>query len=153
VFHLSWKPLRRKNPVRKDWHAELPSEKSQAFAYALDQARPAYMIFSMALDEALLLRRSGKHELARDLAEVSAALCARFAAALECLLDVVERHADNFGSLPSVIPLDPVFFIGETALLAAAMNSLLSTGYFSQRNCFLHKVLALGGSRADIAEE
>jgi len=153
VFHLSWKRPRRKNPVRKDWHADLPSEKSQAFVYALAQARPAYVIFSIALDEALLLRRSGKHEMARDQAEVSAALCARFAGVLECLLDVVERHADNFGSLPSVNPLDPQFFLGQTARRAAAMNSLLSTVYFRQRNCFLHKVRTLAEIAGNIAEE
>jgi hypothetical protein len=152
VFHLSWKPKRR-NPVRKDWHADLPSEKLQAFGYALAQARPAYVIFSMALDEALLLRRSGKHDMARDQADVSAALCVRFAAALECLLTVVERHADHFSSLPTVSPLNPEFFLGVTARRAAAMNSILSSVLFRQRNCFLHKVRTLGEIASNIAEE
>ena len=147
-----WKPRHRKT-VRQDWHADLPSEKLQVYSYALAQARPAYVIFSMALDEALMLRRSGKLEMARDQADVSAALCMRFAAALECLLNVVERHADSFGLLPSVKPLDPLFFVGQTAKRAAAMNSLLSTVLFKQSTCFLHKVRTLGEIARKIAEE
>lgn len=152
MFHISWKPHRPKS-VRQDWHAELPSEKSQVFDYALAQARPAYVIFSIALDEALLLRKKGKLEMARDQADVAAELCVRFANALECLLDVVERHAENFGLLPSAKPLDPLFFAGETAKRAAAMNSLLSTVLFRQRTCFLHKVRTLGEIAGKIAEE
>jgi hypothetical protein len=152
VLHLFRKANLQKS-VRQDWRAELPLEKHQVFSYALAQARPAYVIFSMALDEALLLRRSGRHQMARDQAEVSAELCARFAAALECLLDVVERHADNFGLLPSVEPLDPLFFVGETAKRAAAMNSLLSSVLFRERTRFLHKVRTLGEIASNIAEE
>jgi hypothetical protein len=139
--------------VRQDWHAELPAEKLQVYVYALAQAQPAYDIFSIALDEALLLRRSGRHEMARDQADVSAELCLRFAAALECLLNVVERHANNFGLVPSVNPLDPLFFAGETARRAAARNSLLSTVLFGQRTRFLHKVRTLGEMAGNIAEE
>jgi hypothetical protein len=152
VFHLSWK-RRKRNPIRQDWHAELPSEKSRAFAYALAQTRPAYVIFSMALDEAIVLRKSGKLEMARDQADVSAELCSRFANALECLLDVVERHADNFGLLPSVNPLNPLFFVGDTARRAATMNTILSTVLFRQRTCFLHKVRTLGEIAAKTAAE
>jgi hypothetical protein len=152
VFHLPWKPKQRKS-VRKDWRADLPSEKSQVYAYALAQAEPAYVIFSMALDEALLLRKRGKLEMACDQAEVSAELCVRFAGVLECLLNVVERHADNFGLLPSVEPLDPLFFEGQTAKRAAATNSLLSTVLFRERTRFLHKVRTLGEIAGKIAEE
>jgi hypothetical protein len=139
--------------LRKDWHAELPSEKSQVFDYAVAQTKPAYVIFSMALNEALMLRRSGKHEMARDQVEVSAELCVRFAGTLECLLDVVERHADNFGLLPSVNPLEPLFFVGETAKRAAAINSLLSTVLFREHTRFLHKVRTLAEMAGKIAEE
>ena len=152
MFHLSWKPLKR-NPIRQDWHAELPAEKSRAFTYALAQTRPAYVIFSMALDEAILLCKSGKHEMARDQADVSAELCIRFANVLECLLDVVERHADNFGLLPNVSPLNPMFFVGDSARRAAAMNSILSTVLFRQRTCFLHKVRTLGEIASKTAAE
>jgi len=147
-----WKRIKRSS-LRQDWHAELPSDKSQVFAYAVAQTQPAYVIFSIALNEALMLRRSGKHELAREQAEVSAELCARFADTLECLLDVVERHADSFGLLPSVSPLDPAFFVGETSKRAAYMNSLLSTVLFRQQTRFLHKVRTLAEMACNIAEE
>jgi hypothetical protein len=147
-----WKPNRPKS-VRQDWHAELPPEKSRVYAYALEQAQPAHAIFSVTLDQALLHRRSGKHEMARDLADVSADLCVRFAAALECLLNVVERHADNFGLLPSVVPLNPMLFEGETAKRAANMNSLLSDVLFGGRKRFLHKVRTVGEMTCNIAEE
>ena len=152
MFHLSWKRLRR-NPIRQDWHAELPTEKSRAFTYALAQTQPAYVIFSMALEDAIVLRKSGKLDMARDQADVAAALCSRFARALECLLDVVERHADNFGLLPNVNPLNPLFFVGDSARRAAAMNSILSTVLFRQRTCFLHKVRTLGEIAARTATE
>jgi hypothetical protein len=147
-----WKPNRPKS-VRQDWHAELPPEKFRVYAYALEQAQPAHHSFSVALDQALSFRRSGKHEMARGLADVSAELCLRFAAALECLLNVVERHADNFGLLPSVAPLNPLFFEGETAKRAAQMNSLLSDVLFGGRKRFLHKVRTLGEMAGNIAEE
>jgi hypothetical protein len=147
-----WKRFKRRS-LRQDWHSELPSEKSQVFDYAVAQAEPAYVIFSIALNEALDLRRNGEHELARDQAEVSAGLCVRFADTLECLMDVVERHADNFGLLPSVSPLDPAFFVGETSKRAAYMNSLLSTVLFRQHTRFLHKARTLGEMACNIAEE
>lgn len=152
MFRPFWKRHQPKS-LRQDWHAELPSEKSKVYAYALAQTEPAHAIFSMALDEALMLRRSGKLEMARDLADVSGELCLRFAAALECLLNVVERHADNFGLLPSVKALDPFFFRGETAKRAAAMNSLLSGVLFGARKRFLHKARTLGEIACEIAEE
>jgi hypothetical protein len=152
VFRPFWKPHRPKS-VRHDWRAELTSEKSEVYDYAVDQVEPAHTIFSVALDEALMHRRSGKLAMARDYAELSSELCGRFAAVLECLLDVVERHADNFGLLPSVAPLDPVFFRGETAKRAAALNSVLSGVLFAGRKRFLHKARTLGEMACKIAEE
>lgn len=147
-----WKPNLPKS-VRQDWHAELPPEKSRVYIYALDQAKPAHHSFSVTLDQALSFHRSGKHEIACGLADVSAQLCVRFAAGLECLLNVLERHADNFGLLPSVAPLNPMLFEGHTAKRAAAMNSLLSDVLFGGRKRFLHKVRTLGEMACNIAEE
>jgi hypothetical protein len=147
-----WKPNRPKS-VRQDWHADLPPEKSRVYSYALEQVDPAHAIFSVALDQAISHRRSGKHKMACDFADVSAELCVRFAASLECLLNVVERHADNFGLLPSVAPLNPLYFEGQTAKRAAKMNSLLSDVLFGGRKRFLHKVRTLGEMASDIAEE
>jgi hypothetical protein len=152
MFSRFWKTQQRKS-VHQDWRSELPKEKSQVYAYALAQAEPAHTIFSIALNEALMLRRSGKHEMAGDQADVSAELCLRFAETLECLLNVVERHADNFGLLPSVKPLDPLYFRGETAKRAATMNSLLSGVLFGGRKRFLHKLRTLGEMACEMAVE
>jgi hypothetical protein len=152
MFRLFGKTQQPKS-VHQDWRAELPTEKSQAYAFAFAQVEPAHIIFSMALNEALMLRRSSKHEMACDQAEVSAELCVRFAAALECLLNVVERHADNFGLLPSEKALDPDLFRGETAKRAATMNSLLSGVLFGGRQRFLHKLRTLGEMSCAIAGE
>ena len=152
MFPRLWKTQQRKS-VHQDWRSELPTEKARVYTYALAQAEPAHIIFSMALNEALMLRRSGKHEMACDQAEVSAELCLRFSTALECLLNVVERHADNFGLLPSVKALDPRYFRGETAKRAANMNSLLSGVLFGGRKRFLHKLRTLGEMACEIAVE
>jgi hypothetical protein len=147
-----WKKPQRKT-VLQDWCAELPAEKSQVFDFAVAQTKPAHTMFSVALDDALMLRRSGKLELARDQAEVSRDLCERFTAALECLLDVVERHANNFGLLPSVASLDPTSFYGEPAKRRATVNSVLSGVLFGARKRFLHKVRTLGEIASESAEE
>jgi hypothetical protein len=152
MFPRFWKTQQRRS-VNQDWRSELPTEKSEVYSYALAQAEPAHMIFSIALNEALMLRRSGKHGMAGDQAGVSAELCLRFAAALECILNVVERHADNFGLLPSVKALDPLYFRGETAKRAANMNSLLSGVLFGGRKRFLHKLRTLGEMASEMAEE
>jgi hypothetical protein len=147
-----WKTQQRKT-VLQDWCAKLPSEKLQVFNYFVAQTKPAHTMFSVALDDALMLRRSGKLELARDQAEVSRDLCERFAAALECLLDIVERHANHFGLLPSVESLDPMNFHGETAKRRATVNSLLSDVLFGARKRFLHKVKTLGEITSESADE
>lgn len=152
MFSLFGKTQQPKS-VHQDWRAELPTEKLQVYAFAFAQVEPAHIIFSMALNEALMLRRSSKHGMACDQAEVSAELCVRFSAALECLLNVVERHADNFGLLPSIQALDPDLFRGETAKRAANMNSLLSGVLFGGQKRFLHKLRTLGEMACGIAEE
>ena len=152
MFSLFGKTQKPKS-VHQDWRAELPTDKSQVYAFAFAQLKPAHTIFSMALDEAMMLRRSSKHDMACDQVEVSAELCVRFSDALECLLNVLERHADNFGLLPSEKALDSLFFRGETAKRAANMNSLLSGVLLSGRKRFLHKLRTLGEMACAIAEE
>lgn len=152
MFRLSRK-LRQNRTVRQDWYEDLPEEERQVYVYALAHVQPAFDIFSIALDKALSLHRRGQLEMARDQADLSAELCGRFANVLECLLRVVERHAQHFGTLPSVNPLDPVFFVGETARSAARMNFILSNVLYRQHTRFLHKVRTLGEMVCNIAEE
>lgn len=139
--------------VRQDWRAELSADKLRVFQYALGEVNPAHVIYSIALDEAIALRKSGRIGLACEQASVSADLCDRFAGALDCLLQAVSRHARYFGTLPSVDPLDPEFFTGSTARKAASMNSVLSLVLFTQNNRFLHKLWTLGEMASDIGTE
>jgi hypothetical protein len=149
MFGLSRKPPVIRT-VRQDWHAELSEEKLEVFEYVVGQVNPAYVIYSVALDEAIELRKSGRFALAREQATVSADLCDRFAGALEGLLQALARHAEYFGTLPSVNPLDSSLFVSKTARKAAFMNSLLSRVLFQQNNRFLHKLWTLEGMASDI---
>ncbi len=152
MLRLSRKP----NPartVRQDWRAELSPEKTIVYDCVLAEVRNAHVMYSMALDEALTLRKWGRLELAREQASLSADLCGRFAASLEGLLSTLEQHARHFGTLPSVNPLDPEFFEGETARRAARANSLYSKVLLRQQNRFLHKLHTLGEITSDLAAE
>ena len=106
-----WKPNRPKS-VRQDWHAELPPEKSQVYAYALEQAKPAHTIFSVTLDQALSHRRSGKHEMARELAGVSAgavrAICRGAGMSSECC----RSPCGQFRSASQCLPAESNVFRG-----------------------------------------
>jgi hypothetical protein len=139
--------------VRRDWCSELPEEKRKVFEYALGEVNPAHVIYSMSLDEAITLRKSGQFTLACEQANVSADLCDRFAAALEALLDAMERHAQYLCILPTVNPLDPDSFAGETARKAASMNSLLSRVLFQKNNRFSHKLWTLAKMVSNIKIE
>jgi hypothetical protein len=152
VFPLSRK-RRACRTVHQDWHAELTAEKLKVFVYVLGEVNPAHVIYSMALDEAIALRKSGRFELAREQANVSGELCGRFAGALEALLRALLRHAQYFGTLPAISPLNPEFFTGKTARKAASTNSLLSNVLFTQNSRFMHKIWTLGEMASDIGEE
>lgn len=152
MLRLSRKPCPERT-VRQDWHAELSAEKSQVYMDVLGEVQSAHVIYSIALNEALALRKWGRVSLAREQVSISADLCERFAGSLENLLDGLERHAQHFGTLPTVAPLDPACFLGETAGKAAAINSLLSTVLFGQQSRFLHKVRTLGEMTSDLSAE
>jgi hypothetical protein len=152
VLRLLWK-ARPARTVRQDWRAELSSEKAMVHDCVLAEVRNAHVMYSVALDEALTLRKWGRMELSLEQMSVSADLCGRFAAALEGLLFVMEQHARHFGTLPSVNPLDPEFFEGETARRSARTNSLLSKVLLRQQNRFLHKIQSLTEIVCNLAAE
>lgn len=139
--------------VRQDWRTELSPEKTIVYERVLAEVRNAHVMYSVALDEAMTLRKWGRLELACEQMSVSADLCGRFAVALEGLLWVLEQHARHFGTLPSVNALDPEFFQGETARRAARTNSLLSRVLWRQQNRFLHKLRTLGEMASELEAE
>jgi hypothetical protein len=152
VLRLSRKP-RPNRTVRQDWRTELSADKLKVFEYALGEVNPAHVIYSIALDEAIAMRKSGRIELAREQASVSADLCDRFAGSLEGVLEALSRHAQYLSTLPIVNSLDPGFFAGKTARKAASMNSLLSHVLFKQNNRFLHKLWTLAEMASDMGIE
>lgn len=152
MLRLSRKPHPERT-VRQDWRAELSPEKTMVYECVLAEVRNAHVMYSVALDEALTLRKWGRLELALEQMNVSADLCGRFSAAQEGLLLAMEQHARHFGTLPAVNPLDPEFFEGETARKAARTNSLLSRVLWRQQNRFLHKLQTLGEMTCNLAAE
>jgi hypothetical protein len=152
VIRLSRKP-RAGNTVRQNWRAELPADKLLLNTHILGILESAHVIFSIALNEAIGLRRSSHLHQAREHARVSGELCVRFADALENLLTLMERHAQNFGTVPAVEPLNPDFFHGPTARKSASVNSGLSSVLFSSRSRFFHKMRTLGEMASNIGAE
>lgn len=141
--------LRRARSVHEDWLARLPSEKDSLFDDTVEQLESVYAMLSVTLDEALALRAQGALGHARTQAGVAADLFDRLAASLGAVVRTLEQHGRHFGTLPSISPLNPQFFRGETSRRIAWKSSLLCKVLFTGRSRFFHKLHAL----AEIVEE
>lgn len=130
--------------VRKDWRAELTSDKDKAFRYGIELIEPLHYMFGVALNDAIGLRNNGNLDLAREQVRVTINLCHRCVESLSALLLTLERHARHFGTLPSVEPLDSENFQGEAARSRARMSFTLSMVLWGQQSLYLHKVKDLG---------
>jgi hypothetical protein len=97
-------------------------------------------MFSVSLDEALELRRTGKSGQSCRAIFVIPALCARLARNVEGLLRTLGEHAKHFGIIPNTAPLDASNFRGSREQRTARMNDLLSHVLLTQRSQFLHKI-------------
>src|SRR3984893_19515627 len=97
-------------------------------------------MFSVSLNEALELRRTGKLEHSGRAMFVVPALCARLALPLEGLLHTLGEHAKHFGIIPNTTPLDASNFRGYREQRTARMSDLLSHVLLTQRSQFLHKI-------------
>ncbi len=126
--------------VRKDWQALLPAEKDRLFYAVVGELESSYTMLSITLNEAFCLRDQGTLIHAREHVGVSAELFRRLAMSLLTVLRALKEHGRHFGTLPSVAPLNPRFFRGETALSIARKNSLMSKVLFPIRAKFFHKL-------------
>jgi hypothetical protein len=130
----------RRSSVQEDWSTWLPPAKAEAFESCVRQLETFYAMFSVSLDEALELRRTGKSGQSCRAIFVIPALCARLARNVEGLLRTLGEHAKHFGIIPNTAPLDASNFRGSREQRTARMNDLLSHVLLTQRSQFLHKV-------------
>jgi hypothetical protein len=136
--------------VRDDWCAWLPHDKAQVFDDYVHELEALYMMFSVALNEALELRQSGMLAKSYRAASMTPALCARLARCLGALLRALGEHAKHYGTIPNAASLDPSNFQGPKEQRTARMSDLLSRVLLTQRSQFLHKIGTLGEMAGDI---
>ena len=144
---------RRRESVRVDWRACLPSEKGSLFGESVAELESLYAMLSITLDEALGLCARGRQTLGCDEAEICADLFDRLAERLRASLGALEEHGRHFGTSPQVAPLETEFFHSPTAQRIARNNSLLSKVLFSQRSSFFHKLRSLAEIVEDVQVE
>jgi hypothetical protein len=126
--------------VQEDWSAWLPPVKAELFESCAHQFELFYRMFSVSLNEALELRRTGKSAHSCRAVFVMPALCARLAVPLERMLRILREHAKHFGVVPNTAPLDASNFRGAREQHTARMNDLLRHVLLTQRSQFLHKI-------------
>jgi len=129
-----------RSAVSDDWSAWLPLSKSDFFDSYVHQLEISYNMFSVALDEALELRRTGEIAQSCRSIFVVPSLCSRLARPLEGLLHTLGEHAKHFRTVPKSAPIDPSNFRGSREQHSARISELLSRVLFTQRSLFLHKV-------------
>ena len=146
----------RNSSVQEDWSRWLPPAKAEAFDSCARQLETFYRMFSVSLNEALELRRTGNLGQSCRAVFVIPALCARFARPVEGVLHTVGDHAKHFGIIPNTAPLDFANFRGAREQRIARINNLLSHLLLTQRSQFLHKIDTLEemvlGIRKDFCE-
>jgi hypothetical protein len=126
--------------VQEDWSAWLPPAKEELFESCVHQFELFYRMFSVSLNEALELRRTGKSVHSCRAVFVIPVLCARLAVPLERMLHTLGEHGKHFGIVPNTAPLEASNFRGAREQHTARMNDLLSHVLLTQRSQFLHKI-------------
>jgi hypothetical protein len=133
----------RNSSVQEDWSSWLPPAKAEAFDSCVRQLEIFYGMFSVSLNEALELRRTGKSGESCQAVFVIPALCVRLARPVESLLHTLGMHAKHFGVIPNTAPLDAANFRAPREQRTARVNDLLSHVLLTQRSRFLHKIDSL----------
>ena len=139
--------------VQDDWRAWLPGDKAQVFAAYAEQLESVYTMFSITLNEALELRRTGSLAKSYQTVCVTPALCTRLTCRLSALLRSLSEHAKHYGTIPNAAPLDPSNFKGSKEQRMARMNDLLSRVLLTQRSQFIHKIGTLEEMVADLSTD
>ena len=121
----------------------MPSQKAEVYAAYTLYLEAAYNIFSVALNEALELRRIGKLGKSSEAVALTPGLCMRLAKPLTGLLQALSQHAKHYHTVSNAAPLSPSNFQGVGSQRTARMNAVLTRMLLSQRSQFLHKITAL----------
>jgi hypothetical protein len=129
--------------VSQDWKTPLSPEKLRAYHQILERLETSYAIFSVNLDEALGMRRSGRLQKLVRVLSISPALCERLARPLVASLRSMLRHASHFGVTPNLAPLNPNNFQNAKCQRVARFNSLLARILLTRKSQFLTKIEAL----------
>ncbi len=139
-FKSSGKPAAS---VSLDWRAPLSPEKNHAYATTLHRLETSYGMFSVALDEAIGMRRCGRVQLAHEVLTVAPALCAKLTSPLLALLRAMTVHARHFGTAPSLASLDPENFQQSRSQRVVRFNGVFSHVLLTRRSQFLYKISTL----------
>ena len=113
----------------------------------------SYIMFSIALDEALELRRARLLAKSYRAVSMTPGLCTRLTDQLAALLRALGEHARHYGTIPNTAPLDPANFHGSREQRTARMSDLLSRVLLTQRSQFLQKIGTLGEMASDIGKD
>ncbi len=135
--------------VSQDWRMPLNAEKSYVYLNCISRFETAYTMFSVNLDEALGLRRTGRNAKAYQVLAVAPALCKRLSQPLLSMLRVMLDHAKHFGIAPNLAPLDAENFQNSRSQRVALFNHVFSRILLTRKSQFVHKISAL----ADLVEE
>jgi hypothetical protein len=130
----------KRSSVREDWCAWLPARKAEVFSAYVRQFDCTYGMFSVALNEALELRKTGKLSKSCRAVFVIPGLCSRLAESVGALLRSIREHAKHYGTVPNAAPLDPGNFLGAKEIRTARVSDLLGQLLLTRRSHFLHKV-------------
>jgi hypothetical protein len=139
--------------VQDDWCAWLPKEKDQAFSTFVRQLESAYVMFSVALNDALELRQTGMVAKACQAVCVTPDLATRLSGNVAALLRALASHAKHYGTIPNAAPLAAANFLGPKEQRTARMSDLLSRVLLTQRSQFLHKIGTLEEMVGDLGKD
>jgi hypothetical protein len=129
--------------VRTEWISHLPGDRQQLFRDVVVSLEATYMMMSVALNEAMLLRSNGQLVQARAEAEVCGELGERLARKVRILIDGMKVHGKSMRDLAVVLPLTASNFQHSEARLAAGLHWLLHNLMPNSRFRFFHKLRVL----------
>jgi hypothetical protein len=148
----SWLSSQRGESVSRDWRIPLSRDKSQVYLGTVHQLETSYCMFSVNLDEALGMRRSGRLSMAHQLLVVAPALCQNLVAPLLVLIRAMQVHSRHFGTTPNLAPLNPEHFQNSRNQRLARFNVLFGRILLTNRSQFLYKLSALAEMSEGLAQ-
>ncbi len=141
--------LKRRESVCQDWRTPLDGAKSDVYQRLLFHLTTEYNMFSVALDEALEMRRAWQMGKALQALALAPVLCGRLSGPMIAVLRGMMEHARHFSTTPNVAALDPENFQNTRSQRIARFNGAFSRILLSRRSQFIHKIAAL----AELSEE